>query len=122
MSQLLLSGATGMVGRELLARAAQDGSFERVFCLVRSSERSSAQVRLDELLGKMGLAPSESIRRTLRLGIVYRPYFELTLRFDTTFADRFLRETAVSCPRVIDYIDTIIDKAVASDFGSKLLP
>src|SRR4051794_22803980 len=47
-----------MVGRELLSRAAADARFDRVVCLVRPSKSQSAQARLDELLGKVGVAPA----------------------------------------------------------------
>lgn len=65
------------------------------------------------------LAPSEGIRRTLKSGMVYRPYLELRLRFDTTQADARLSAKGVHCPRVVDYLDTIVDEAMRTDFGKK---
>lgn len=67
----------------------------------------------------MMAAPSAKLRRTLRTGLVYRPYLELRLRFDTSAADERLGAAGVRCPPVLAYIDTIIDAAVASDFGSR---
>lgn len=65
------------------------------------------------------LVPSERLRRTLRAGLVYRPYLELRLQFDTAEADARLTPAGVECPRVVDYIDTIVSAAVASDFGRR---
>lgn len=67
----------------------------------------------------MMVAPSKKLQGTLRTGLVYRPYLELRLRFDTTEVDRRLAGTPVRCPRVVDYIDTIVDAALASDFGNR---
>ncbi len=63
------------------------------------------------------LAPSERLKRTLRTGLVYRPYLELRLQFDTTQADRHLAPAQVGCPAVTEYIDTVVRAAVDSDFG-----
>jgi thioester reductase-like protein len=65
----------------------------------------------------MMLIPSGTLRRTLRTGLVYRPYLGLRLQFDTSEADGHLGRAGVRCPRVLDYIDTIVDAAIASDFG-----
>jgi hypothetical protein len=65
------------------------------------------------------LMPSRALRKTLRTGLVYRPYLELRLQFDTTAADRVLEPAGIRCPAVVDYIDTIVDAAVESDFGHR---
>jgi thioester reductase-like protein len=63
--------------------------------------------------------PSGTLRRTLTTGLAYRPYLELRLRFDTTLSDRALSKTGVRCPAVMEYIDTIVDAALRSDFGRR---
>lgn len=68
------------------------------------------------------LVPSKNLRKTLETGVVYRPYLELRLQFDTTHADAYLQPAGVRCPPVIAYIDTIVDAAVASDFGRRAVP
>jgi long-chain acyl-CoA synthetase len=68
------------------------------------------------------LMPSKNLRKTLETGVVYRPYLELRLQFDTTRADAHLHPAGVHCPAVISYIDTIVDAAVASDFGRRPVP
>ena len=65
------------------------------------------------------LMPSPRLRRTLAAGLVYRPYLELRLQFDTTGADAHLRPVGIDCPRVVDYIDTIVSAALESDFGRR---
>lgn len=65
------------------------------------------------------LAPSKQLRRTLQTGLVYRPYLELRLRFDTTEADAQLEPAGVVGQRVLDYIDTIVDEALRTDFGRR---
>ncbi|MCU0295974.1 MAG: SDR family oxidoreductase [Candidatus Nanopelagicales bacterium] len=62
------------------------------------------------------LAPNDRLKRTLQAGLVYRPYLELRLQFDTTQADAHLQPD-VPCPPVLDYIDTIVAAALESDFG-----
>ena len=68
------------------------------------------------------LWPDKNLRKTLQVGVVYRPYLELRLQFDTTRADAHLQPMGVRCPAVITYIDTIVDAAVASDFGRRPVP
>lgn len=68
------------------------------------------------------LMPAPALRRTLRTGLVYRPYLQMRVRFDTTHATACLAPQGVRCPRVLDYIDTIVDAAVASDFGRRPVP
>lgn len=65
----------------------------------------------------MMLLPSRRLRRTLERGLVYRPYLELRLRFDTAEADAALAPQGVRCPRVLDYLDTIVSAALRADFG-----
>lgn len=66
----------------------------------------------------MMAAPSPALKRTLRTGLVYRPYLELRLRFDTREVDQKLAGK-VRCPRVLDYIDTIVSEALRTDFGKR---
>jgi thioester reductase-like protein len=61
MTHVLLTGATGMVGREVLARAAADPRYDRITCLIRPTADRSADERLRALCDRMG------IRRTARL-------------------------------------------------------
>lgn len=63
------------------------------------------------------LVPSDRLKRTLRSAIVYRPYMELRLQFDTRGADALLEPVGVNCPKVVDYFDTIVQAALDSDFG-----
>jgi nucleoside-diphosphate-sugar epimerase len=67
----------------------------------------------------MMLNPSSKLRKTLRTGLVYRPYLELRLRFDTTQADAALGPAGITCRPVLEYIDTIVDAALKADFGAK---
>ena len=68
------------------------------------------------------MMPAPALRRTLQTGLVYRPYLQMRLRFDTTDARGRLDPQGVRCPRVVDYIDTIVDAAIASDFGKRPIP
>ena len=68
------------------------------------------------------LLPVPGLRRTLRAGLVYRPYLQMRVRFDTARASAHLEPREVRCPRVLDYIDTIVDAAVRTDFGKRPLP
>ena len=45
----------------------------------------------------------------------------MRVRFDTSEADQRLDAHGLRCPRVVDYIDTIVDAAIASDFGKRPL-
>lgn len=68
------------------------------------------------------LMPAPALRRTLQTGLVYRPYLQMRVRFDTSETDARLQPHGLCCPRVVDYIDTIVDAAIASDFGKRPLP
>jgi len=68
------------------------------------------------------MMPAPALRRTLETGLVYRPYLQMRLRFDTTLTRGKLEPRGVRCPRVVDYIDTIVDAAIASDFGKRPVP
>ena len=68
------------------------------------------------------LLPAPELRRTLRTGLIYRPYIQMRLRFDTTQATACLAPQGVNCPPVLEYIDTIVDAALASDFGRRAVP
>lgn len=63
------------------------------------------------------LLPDERLKRTLKTGQVYRPYLQMRLRFDTSQADAYLEPAGVHCPAVMDYIDTIVEAALTTDFG-----
>jgi thioester reductase-like protein len=67
------------------------------------------------------LLPSKNLRNTLLTGRVYQPYLELRLQFDTSRADSHLQAVGIGCPRVIEYIDTILEAAIASDFGRRAM-
>lgn len=66
------------------------------------------------------LFPSNRLRNTLRTGLVYRPYLALRMQFDTSSADAHLQAAGICCPPVVDYIDTIVDAAIATDFGRRV--
>ena len=68
------------------------------------------------------MMPAPALRRTLQTGLVYRPYLQMRLRFDAAGARVRLEPKGVRCPRVVDYIDTIVDAAIASDFGKRPVP
>ncbi|MFN8126553.1 MAG: SDR family oxidoreductase [Candidatus Nanopelagicales bacterium] len=80
-------------------------------------------VRVPPVLFRRGVRPllmaipSQQIRRTLNAGLVYRPYLELRVQFDTRNADERLAGQGVVCPAVAAYIDTVISAAIDSDFG-----
>jgi long-chain acyl-CoA synthetase len=65
------------------------------------------------------MMPAPALRRTLQTGLVYRPYLQMRLRFDTANTRGTLEPQGLRCPRVVDYIDTIVDAAIASDFGKR---
>jgi nucleoside-diphosphate-sugar epimerase len=57
MSRVLLTGATGFLGMEVLARLLERTERE-VVCLVRASDQSAADARLDGVLGTLYRDPS----------------------------------------------------------------
>ena len=95
--------------------------FERIFS--RLGRRPPIQVRptvwRNVVRPALMVAPSDKLKKTLTTGLVYRPYLELRLSFDTREADRRLHPIGVVCPKVLQYIDTIIDTALHTDFGRK---
>ena len=57
MSRVLLTGATGFVGMEVLARLLERGE-EEVLCVVRAADQAAAQERLDGVLATLYTDPS----------------------------------------------------------------
>jgi long-chain acyl-CoA synthetase len=58
-------------------------------------------------------------RRVLRDGRAYRDYFTMRMQFDTANADRLLGPAGVCPPPVLDYLDSLFNYCVASDWGRK---
>jgi nucleoside-diphosphate-sugar epimerase len=54
---ILLTGATGFLGMEVLVRLLERSDRE-VLCLIRADDRAAAEVRLDDVLGKLYADPS----------------------------------------------------------------
>jgi thioester reductase-like protein len=129
------------VADALLALQADPGTVGRTFHLAAGPARDTTMAEVtDRVFRALGRRPplrvrpavwrrvvrpalraarSPGIERTLAAGLVYRPYLELRLRFDTTHADRHLRAAGVVCPAVLDYLDTIVAHALATDFGKR---
>lgn len=93
--------------------------FPRVFRLMnrRPPLRVPPVVFRNVIRPVLMLVPDARLKRTLNAGLVYRPYLELRMQFDTSEADAVLDTAGVHCPAVLDYIDTIVAAALASDFG-----
>jgi nucleoside-diphosphate-sugar epimerase len=51
-SRILLTGATGFLGMEVLARLLERGD-RRVLCLIRAADHAAAEERLDDVLAKL---------------------------------------------------------------------
>jgi nucleoside-diphosphate-sugar epimerase len=58
MSRVLLTGATGFLGMEVLVRLLERSEHE-VLCLVRADDRDAAEARLDDVLAKLYVDPSQ---------------------------------------------------------------
>jgi thioester reductase-like protein len=56
-------------------------------------------------------------RRILKLGRVYRPYFDLRMVFDTSQADAALAPAGIRPPHVMDYLDRLFTFCVESNWG-----
>jgi thioester reductase-like protein len=59
---VLVTGATGFVGMEVLARLLDDEAGEPVLALVRDGDHVDAQARLDRVLDGLGVAPAARAR------------------------------------------------------------
>jgi long-chain acyl-CoA synthetase len=95
--------------------------FPRIFAMLsrRAPIRVPPVVFRTVIRPALLLVPDRRLKRTLQAGLVYRPYLELRLQFDTTNADAVLDEAGIRCPAVLDYIDTIVGAALDSDFGAR---
>ncbi len=93
--------------------------FPRIFALLsrRAPIRVPPVIFRQVVRPALMLVPNRRLKQTLQAGLVYRPYLELRLQFDTEQADRFLGPAGVRCPAVMAYIDTIVTAALESDFG-----
>ena len=66
MSRVLLTGATGFLGMEVLVRLLERSDHE-VLCLVRADDRDAAEARLDDVLAKLYVDPSQHRARVRAL-------------------------------------------------------
>jgi thioester reductase-like protein len=134
---ILLTGATGFVGRFLLVRLLEDTQ-AKVFCLARSTSRSEAAARLRATLERNGLWRHEFGRRIVpicgnmalpRLGLDATAYGEVCLEADAIYhcatsmnhletysmakpanvdgIGEILRIATVSRPKLFNYISTL---------------
>jgi long-chain acyl-CoA synthetase len=60
---LLITGATGFLGMELIARMLDDGAGPDIFVAVRARDRLGAQSRVDEILDRLYESPPTSADR-----------------------------------------------------------
>jgi long-chain acyl-CoA synthetase len=63
------------------------------------------------------LAASRATARTLDQGRVYRPYFDMNLRFDTAAARALLGPAGLAPPKVTDYLERVFRYCRDSDWG-----
>ena len=61
-SPVFLTGATGFLGMEVLARLLEKGD-RNVICLVRASDSAAAQERLEDVMAKLWRDPSPYLGR-----------------------------------------------------------
>ena len=62
------------------------------------------------------------LRRVLREGAVYGPYFDMRMLFDTAVADRLLEPAGLQPPPVAAYLETLFRYCLASDWGRRPVP
>jgi thioester reductase-like protein len=60
-------------------------------------------------------------RRVLRDGRAYRDYFSMRMQFDTTNAERLLEPAGLRPPPVLEYLESLFDYCVASEWGRKAI-
>ncbi|WP_263359713.1 SDR family oxidoreductase [Acidicapsa ligni] len=58
-------------------------------------------------------------RKVLRDGRAYRDYFSMRMQFDTTNAERLLAPSGLRPPPVLEYLNSLFDYCVASEWGRK---
>lgn len=125
-----LSGDAGTLGRTFHLAAGPDRDtttgelFRHVFRLLkrRPPMRVPPVLFRSTIRPALLMTPSPRLRRTLATGLVYRPYLELRLQFDTSGADRHLEPLGITCPPVTEYIDTVVRTAIETDFGRRDRP
>ncbi len=59
-------------------------------------------------------------RRVLRDGHVYRSYFSMRMVFDTAAADAVLGPAGIQPPRVMEYLDRLLEYCRESDWGRRV--
>ncbi len=114
---VLLTGATGFLGMELLARLIEEGDRD-VICLIRPGEQASAQERLAAVIARLYDEPPDSIARVRALaGDVAAPGLGLAPQDRAT-----LRETVTSvvhCAASISF-DNTLEQARTVNTGGAL--
>jgi len=107
--QILLTGATGFLGKEFLLQASQDPRIETVYCLIRPKNAESPRQRGEELLKALGfdtvqaskfkfiagdveqdgLGVSEEDYRSIEASITHVVHAAANVSFDETFEAAF---------------------------------
>jgi thioester reductase-like protein len=102
---VLLTGATGFVGMEVLARLLEEDGDEPIFALVRAPDELDAQPRLNAVLDGLGVAPAGRARARAVPGDLSAPN---------------LRLTALARRRLVNEVTAIVHCAASVQFGLPL--
>ncbi len=75
MTRVLLTGATGFLGMEVLVRLLERTDDE-VLCLVRADGQEAAEGRLDDVLAKLYVDPAQYRGRVHALPVDFNSFLE----------------------------------------------
>ncbi len=95
---LLLTGATGFLGQELLARLLADGTDRELLALVRAPDDAAAQARVDAILAGLG-APAGAVEAVR--GELTQPHLGLDVATQDALAARVTK--VVHCAASVSF-------------------
>lgn len=113
---IVLTGATGVVGMELLARLVERGDRD-VIVLLRAQDRADAQRRLDATLARLWDAPSPAPRVTALAADVTQPALGLS-RVDRREV-RSRADRVVHCAAAVGFDQALPDALATNALGTQ---
>jgi hypothetical protein len=120
---VLLTGATGFVGMELLARYLQHTD-RRVYVRVRGTSERAVSTRVERTLHPVLVrgVRDERHRRALMRSETFFPYFAMRVAYDHRRAHVALRGAGIASTPLPTYFDRLVEFALAADWGRRQIP
>jgi thioester reductase-like protein len=92
---VVLTGATGALGAQVLDVLRSDSRVSKIYCLVRGANPLAAQERVNKALSQRGLSPLGTLHNDVKIEVLQATLFEAKLGFDEETYNRLLEESTM---------------------------